>query len=128
MAGPVTLAVLGAGARGSTYAGFAAQHGDRARVVALAEPRAERREALADELEVPAAVRFADWRELAGRPRLADAVIVATHRAARIAGKPPDGIRGRALPPDRRPGPRRPVNPPGQSAARLAEYPVSEYD
>jgi predicted dehydrogenase len=78
MAGPVTIAVLGAGARGATYAGFAAQHGDRARVVALAEPRAGRRDALADELGVPAGLRFAGWRELAARPRLADAVIVAT--------------------------------------------------
>ena len=33
--GPVTLAVLGAGLRGGTYAGFAEQYPDRARVVAV---------------------------------------------------------------------------------------------
>jgi predicted dehydrogenase len=76
--GPVTMAVLGAGARGITYAGFAERFGDRARVVAVAEPRADRRDALGDQLAVPADLRFADWRELARRPRLADAVVVAT--------------------------------------------------
>jgi len=75
---PVTMAVLGAGSRGTTYAGFAAGSDGRAQVVAVVEPRAERREALAGELGVPAGMRFADWRELAARPRLADAVIVAT--------------------------------------------------
>jgi predicted dehydrogenase len=78
MAGPVTIAVLGAGARGSTYARLAGQSGGRATVVAVAEPRAGRREALADELGVPAGMRFGGWRELAARPRLAEAVIVAT--------------------------------------------------
>jgi predicted dehydrogenase len=78
MAGPVTMAVLGGGARGTTYAGFARDFAGRARVVALAEPRAGRREALADDLGLPADRRFGHWRELAARPRLADAVIVAT--------------------------------------------------
>jgi len=78
VSGPVTLAVLGAGARGSTFAGFAEQFGDRARVVAVADPRTDRRDALADRLGVPAGQRFADWRELAGREKLADAVVVAT--------------------------------------------------
>jgi predicted dehydrogenase len=78
MAGPVTMAVLGAGARGTTYAGFAERFGDRARVAAVAEPRADRRDALGEQLGVPAGLRFADWRELAGRQRLADAVVVAT--------------------------------------------------
>ena len=78
MAGPVTMAVLGAGARGSTFAGFARQHPDRVRVVAVAEPRADRRDALAGEFAVPAGQRLRDWRELARRPRLADAVVVTT--------------------------------------------------
>jgi hypothetical protein len=36
---PVTLAVIGAGSRGSGYARFAADHPDLARVIAVAEPR-----------------------------------------------------------------------------------------
>ena len=78
MPAPVTIAVLGAGSRGTIYAGFAAQSGGRARVAAVAEPRADRRDALADQLGVPADMRFADWRELAARPRLADAAVVTT--------------------------------------------------
>ncbi len=78
MAGPVTMAVLGTGARGSVYAGFAERFPGRARVVAVADPRADRRDALADQLAVADGERFRDWRELAERPRLADAVLVTT--------------------------------------------------
>lgn len=78
MSWPVTVAVLGTGSRGSVYAGFAERHPERARVVAVADPRTGRRDALADRHEVTAGGRFADWRELAGRPRLADAVVIAT--------------------------------------------------
>jgi predicted dehydrogenase len=78
MAEPVTIAVLGAGARGTVFASFARQFPGRARIVAVADPRADRRDALADQLGVPAGQRFADWRDLAARDRLADAVVVTT--------------------------------------------------
>ena len=78
MAGPVTMAVLGAGARGSVFAGFAERFPGRASVVAVADPRTDRREALAEGLGVAADRRLGDWRELAARERLADAVIVTT--------------------------------------------------
>jgi predicted dehydrogenase len=78
MTGPVTMAVLGAGARGTTFSGFAEQFPDRARVVAVADPRADRRDTLAGRLGVPADQRFADWRALAAQGRLADAVVVTT--------------------------------------------------
>jgi predicted dehydrogenase len=78
MAGPVTMAVLGAGARGNVFAGFAEQFPGRARVVAVADPRADRRDALADRLGVAAGQRLSDWRDLAASERLADAVIVTT--------------------------------------------------
>ncbi|GIJ73767.1 Gfo/Idh/MocA family protein [Virgisporangium ochraceum] len=75
--GAVTLAVVGAGNRGRQYAGLAVRHG-RARVVAVAEPLPARREAFARAHDVPADAVFDDWRTLAARPKLADAVIVAT--------------------------------------------------
>ena len=88
MAGPVTLAVLGVGARGSMFSSFAERFPDRARVVAVADPRAGRRDALAGRLGVAAGRRFGDWRELADQGRLADAVVVATpdreHAAASV--------------------------------------------
>ncbi|MFC9975184.1 Gfo/Idh/MocA family protein [Spirillospora sp. NPDC127200] len=73
----VTLAVLGAGLRGQSYARRALQTG-RARVVAVAEPDARRREAMAAEHGVPADRVFADWRDLLARERLADAAVVST--------------------------------------------------
>jgi predicted dehydrogenase len=75
---PVTVALAGTGSRGSTFASFAQQYPDRARIVAVADPRADRRDALADQLAVTADRRFDDWRELVSLPRFADAVIVAT--------------------------------------------------
>ena len=78
MAEPVTMAVLGAGARGNVFAGFAEQFPGRAKVVAVADPRADRRESLAEGLRVAEDRRLRDWRELAARQRLADAVIVTT--------------------------------------------------
>ncbi|SCL26739.1 Oxidoreductase family, NAD-binding Rossmann fold [Micromonospora rhizosphaerae] len=74
----VTLAIVGAGTRGTMYAGYAEQFPDRARVVAVADSRAAYRDALADRHGVPDAGRFTSWRELAERPRLADAVVLAT--------------------------------------------------
>src|SRR5688572_13736350 len=77
MSGPVLLAVVGAGNRGKQYASLAVRSG-KARVVAVAEPLAVRREFMAQTYDVPADAVFDDWTALAARPRLADAVIVAT--------------------------------------------------
>jgi predicted dehydrogenase len=85
MARPVTMAVLGAGARGSTYASFAEQFPDRAQVVAIADPRAGHRDALADRLGVAADLRFGDWRELTVQRRLADTVVVTTPDREHVA-------------------------------------------
>ncbi|MDP4511613.1 Gfo/Idh/MocA family protein [Nonomuraea turcica] len=67
----VTLAVVGAGSRGTGYARHAVDSG-RARVVAVADPLDSRRE------RFPEAAQYADWRELAALPRQADALIIAT--------------------------------------------------
>ena len=75
---PVELLIAGGGSRGATFAGWAARHPERARVVAVAEPREDRREALADAHGVEPALRFADWREAIAGGKVADAAIVAT--------------------------------------------------
>jgi predicted dehydrogenase len=76
---PVSLLIAGAGSRGAMFAAWAARHPERARVVAVAEPRADRRDALADAHGVAPERRFADWREaVAGGERLADAAVIAT--------------------------------------------------
>ena len=50
----------------------------------MAEPRAYYREALGERHAIPAEHRFADWRELLDRPRLADGVIIATQDAQHV--------------------------------------------
>ncbi|MGV9309692.1 Gfo/Idh/MocA family protein [Nonomuraea sp. NPDC003727] len=73
----LTIAVVGAGARGQIYARAAAADG-RARIVAVADPDPARRAALATEHDVPEQSRFTGWADLAAVPKLADAVVIAT--------------------------------------------------
>jgi predicted dehydrogenase len=75
---PLTVAVIGAGARSRSYCNHALKHPERMKVVAVAEPDAERRNHFADMHQVPPEMRFADYRELAKRPRLAEAVVNGT--------------------------------------------------
>jgi predicted dehydrogenase len=79
---PVTLAVVGAGNRGSTHGGWALTQPDRARVIAVAEPRAVRRDRFATRHGIPASATFPSWQELAARGRMADAVLICTQDAA----------------------------------------------
>lgn len=74
----VTLAVVGAGDRGAGHARWALAHPDRARVVAAAEPRRTRRERLAADHGLEPGAVVEDWRELAARGRIADAVLICT--------------------------------------------------
>ena len=82
---PVTVAVVGTGSRGYTFAGYAERYPEQVRVVAVADPRADRRDVLADRHAVPPERRYADWGELAAGPRVADAVIVATPDREHVA-------------------------------------------
>lgn len=75
---PVTAVILGAGSRGTTYAGYAKEHPEELQILAVAEPRTDRRNMLADELNIPDSGRFTSWEELLDRPRMADCVFVCT--------------------------------------------------
>jgi predicted dehydrogenase len=75
---PVSMIVVGAGQRGAGYARWAQRNPDRASVVAVAEPRTVRRTRLAAEHGIAAGNAVADWRHLAERGRLADAVLICT--------------------------------------------------
>ncbi len=76
-AGMAKVAIIGAGDRGSRYARLLTETGS-AQVVAIAEPDAWRRNSLAARADVPSDGLFVHWRDLLDRPRLADAVVVAT--------------------------------------------------
>lgn len=75
---PVTAVVLGAGSRGSTYAGYAKEHPEELQIVAVAEPKEDRRNILADALNLPDTSRFASWQELLEQPRMADCAFICT--------------------------------------------------
>lgn len=74
----VRLILVGGGGRGTIYAQLCEKLGGRARIVAVAEPREFFRSRIAAHHGVPAENVCADWRELAARPKFADAVIIAT--------------------------------------------------
>jgi len=75
---PVSMIVVGAGQRGAGYTRWAGRNPGRASVVAVAEPDPVRRARLAAEHGIAAGNAVADWRPLAERGRLADAVLICT--------------------------------------------------
>jgi predicted dehydrogenase len=76
---PVTLAVVGAGARGAeAYGRFALEHPDVARVVAVAEPDEFRRRRFAGDHRLADDRSYTDWANLLAAGRLADALVIAT--------------------------------------------------
>ncbi|WP_328604323.1 Gfo/Idh/MocA family oxidoreductase [Amycolatopsis sp. NBC_00345] len=79
-AGPVRVAVLGAGVRGHDHSNRIRRSGGV--ITAVAEPDDRRRERLAAEHDLPPEACFTDWRDLAGHAAgLADAVLITTQDA-----------------------------------------------
>ena len=73
------IVLVGAGHRGrDAYAAYYASNPRRGKLVAVAEPRSDRRERIARAHGIPGDRCFNDWRALIGRERLADAMIIAT--------------------------------------------------
>ena len=75
---PITAIILGAGSRGTTYANYAREYPNELQIVAIAEPRRDRLDDLADSLRVPQENRFADWKDLLAQPKMADCAFVCT--------------------------------------------------
>ncbi|MCX4553622.1 Gfo/Idh/MocA family oxidoreductase [Streptomyces sp. NBC_01387] len=74
---PLTIAVAGAGGRGAGYADLLAADPGRVRITAVAEPDPHRRARFAERHGLDADHVHDTWEDLAARPRLADAVIIA---------------------------------------------------
>ncbi len=74
----VNLAIVGCGARGRTYATFAKEFPQRAKIVAIAEPQDEIRERTAKTHNVTKEKVFTDWKSFFAKEKMADAVIIAT--------------------------------------------------
>lgn len=86
---PVKLLIVGTGSRGTGYGRYAIEHPDLARVVGVAEPREFFRNRMSENHALAPENVVEDWRELAARPKFADAVIItvqdAMHREPAIA-------------------------------------------
>lgn len=82
---PVRIAVVGAGNRGQAYAAWVSEHPEAARIVAVAEPDADRRARFATSHGLGPAAQFTDWVQLLERRDLADAVLVATQDSQHVA-------------------------------------------
>lgn len=78
MTGPVTLLIIGAGGRGSTYADYTLTHPGEGVVVGVAEPDPGRRQALAKRHKIAAANVYPDWQSALAAPRFADVAVIAT--------------------------------------------------
>ena len=74
----VSAIVIGAGARGQVYAKYAAEHPDRLRILAVAEPKQDRRELFCRAYGIPPELAFTSWEELLARPQMADAALICT--------------------------------------------------
>ncbi|MFI7706797.1 Gfo/Idh/MocA family protein [Nonomuraea sp. NPDC049480] len=81
---PVRVVLVGTGIRGEIYGHWIDEHPDRAEVVAVAEPHPARQRIAAERHRLPTSAIFQDWRELVGRPRFADAVVITTQDAQHV--------------------------------------------
>lgn len=79
------MIIVGAGSRGAGYASYAAAEPQKARVVGVAEPREVYRNRIRNDHGTDPALTVSDWRELADKPRSADAVVIATQDAMHTA-------------------------------------------
>lgn len=75
---PIEIAVVGVGHRADIYAAYALSHPDRMKVVAVADPDANRRAQFSLKHNLPPSAEFESYQALAAQPRLADAVINGT--------------------------------------------------
>ncbi|WP_321300844.1 Gfo/Idh/MocA family oxidoreductase [uncultured Sphaerochaeta sp.] len=87
---PIRVALLGAGSRGKhIYADWARNHPDEMKLVAVAEPNDDKRNAVIAEHGIDQEYAVKDWQDLFKKPLEIDAVIIATqdqmHKQAILA-------------------------------------------
>jgi predicted dehydrogenase len=86
---PITFAILGCGARGQGFSKWISEHPTEAKVVAVAEPLADRRNLVGDLHGIPESMRFESWEQLLVKPKLADAILLTLMDAQHIGAAVP---------------------------------------
>lgn len=76
--GPLKVALVGAGHRGVGYSSYALRHPERMKLVAVADPRENRRIEFARQHGIPSNMQFSTHKDILSRPKIADAIINAT--------------------------------------------------
>jgi predicted dehydrogenase len=80
-----TVAILGAGGRGTGFGKLIAHFSHLGKVAGVAEPRDEYRKSFAEEHKVPASGVFRTWEEFCQKPRMCDAVVISTMDQMHVA-------------------------------------------
>jgi len=76
---PVTVIVIGAGSRGwGAYSSYGLEFPDELQVVGVAEPIPFRRQRISEAFSIPPENQFVTWEHVFDRPKIADALIIAT--------------------------------------------------
>ena len=75
---PVTAAIMGAGNRGRTYAGYAQAYPEELKIVGVAEPIPSRNKFLAGTHGIPEERRWDTWERAFDVPKFCDAIIITT--------------------------------------------------
>lgn len=78
MTQPLNAVVIGGGNRGVVYGSFAIKHPQELQIVAVAEPRADRRQQFATMHDLPPDACFESWTDLVGAGKMADVLINCT--------------------------------------------------
>ena len=73
-----TVAILGAGSRGTGFGKLIEGFGHLGQVVAVADARDEYRRSFAEHHQIPATHVFRSWQEFCEKPRMCDAVVIST--------------------------------------------------
>lgn len=74
----ITAVLIGAGARGQIYAQYAEEHPEELKIIAVADPRADRRERVYRKYGIAQDAQYDSWESLLAQPRMADAALICT--------------------------------------------------
>lgn len=80
----VTAVVFGYGSRGHGYSKYALKHPEELEIVAVAEPVEAKRESAKKLHNLKENQLFADWKEIAALPKMADFAIISTQDAMHV--------------------------------------------
>lgn len=75
---PLTAVVLGAGARGNTYAHYSERYPDELKIVGVAEPVEIRRKRFSERYKIPEKYQWTTWEHALELPKFADILIITT--------------------------------------------------